>query len=114
MGIRFDECRDFLFNVSFTDSMLDYTWFINKKLHKTKFSGCSIRDANFSGADLTKAVFVNCDLSGSVFDRTNLQQSDFTSAYNYTMDPEINMLKGAKFSSEGLAGLLHKYNIKIS
>jgi len=45
---------------------------------------------------------------------TFLKKRDFRSAYNYALDPEINRIKKAKFSREGLPGLLHKYNIDIS
>jgi fluoroquinolone resistance protein len=49
----------------------------------------------------------------ATFDHTILEIADFRSAFNYTIDPEINKLKGAKFSTLGLSGLLAKYNIEI-
>jgi hypothetical protein len=38
---------------------------------------------------------------------------DFSTAYNYTIDPEFNPMKKAKFSTQGIPGLLQKYDIKI-
>lgn len=113
IGIRFDECQDFLFSVAFEDSILDYCWFTNKKLQKTKFENCSLRDANFSAADLTSAFFANTNLEGAIFDETILAAANFTTAYNYKIDPENNPMRKAKFSIAGIPGLLEKYDIKI-
>jgi uncharacterized protein YjbI with pentapeptide repeats len=113
LGIRFDECDDFLFNVSFRDSVLDYSWFTRKKMQKTQFSGCSLKGVNFGNCDLTSAVFENSNLEGAVFDETILAAADFTTAYNFRIDPELNPMKKAKFSTSGIPGLLDKYDIKI-
>jgi hypothetical protein len=34
-------------------------------------------------------------------------------SYNYSINPEVNRIKKAKFSTTGIAGLLHKYDIEI-
>ncbi|HUZ61183.1 MAG TPA: hypothetical protein VMU83_20575 [Hanamia sp.] len=36
--------------------------------------------------------------------RTNLEKADFRSAFNYSIDPELNEIKKAKFSSDELSG----------
>jgi uncharacterized protein YjbI with pentapeptide repeats len=66
-----------------------------------------------TNANLTKAVFTECDLAGAVFDNTNAEQADFSSAWHFTIDPEHNKIRKAKFSTAGLAGLLHKYQLTI-
>jgi uncharacterized protein YjbI with pentapeptide repeats len=63
--------------------------------------------------DLTEAIFDNCDLRRTVFIETILANADFTTSYNYTIDPEINKLKKAQFSTDGLKGLLEKYDLVI-
>lgn len=113
LGIRFDECNDFLFSVNFYDCILDYSWFTNKKMPKTNFTNCSLKEVNFGASDLTAAVFDNSNLEGSVFDETILVAADFTTASNYRIDPELNPMKKAKFSVQGIPGLLEKYDIKI-
>ena len=113
LGIRFDECADFLFHVSFANCILDYSWFISKKMPKTNFAGSSVKGVNFSGCDLTAAVFENTNLEGAIFDETNLAAADFTTAYNFRIDPESNPMRKAKFSTSGIPGLLDKYDIKI-
>ncbi|MBG6109579.1 uncharacterized protein YjbI with pentapeptide repeats [Flavobacterium sp. CG_9.10] len=113
LGIHFNTCTDFLFSVNFQDCVLDYSSFANKKMPKTKFNACSMKEVTFGGANLTNSVFENCNLDNAVFNDTQLAGVDFTSAYNYKIDPEFNPMKKAKFSAQGIPGLLDKYDIKI-
>jgi len=68
---------------------------------------------DFAETDLSMAIFKNSDLLNTSFMRTNLEKADFRSAFNYSIDPELNKIKKAKFSSDGLSGLLTKYHIEI-
>jgi uncharacterized protein YjbI with pentapeptide repeats len=113
LGIAFSECDDFLFQVYFEESALDYAIFSNKKMPKTKFINCSVREVTFIGTNLTSSVFDNCDLDGAIFNDTQLAAVDFRSAYNYKIDPEFNPMRKAQFSTQGIVGLLDKYDIKI-
>ena len=45
--------------------------------------------------------------------RMILEKADFSTAYNYVIDPELNTIRKAKFSIAGITGLLHKYDIDI-
>ena len=49
----------------------------------------------------------------SYFMDTIAYKTDFTTSYNYSIDPEKNKLKKAIFSKEGLKGLLAKYEIVV-
>ena len=82
-------------------------------MKKTKFEDCSLKEVDFSAADLSMAVFLNCDLSQAVFQQTNLEKADFRTAFNYSLNPEANKIKKAKFSLSGIVGLLGKYDIII-
>ncbi len=113
MGLDFSVCNNFLFAVDFKDCILDYSSFFKKKIKQTPFVDCSIKHADFSEADLSMAVFKNCDLFSTVFSNTILEKADFRTAKNYTVDPELNKVKKAKFSHLALAGLLDKYNLDI-
>ena len=113
LGIQFNDCDAFLFNVGFSGCAVDYSWFISKKMHKTIFQNCSLKGVNFSNADLTLSDFENSNLEGAIFDGTQLSGADFSMAYNFKIDPEFNPMKNAKFSTNGIPGLLDKYNIKI-
>jgi fluoroquinolone resistance protein len=113
VGVDFGGCLPFLFAVSFDKCRLDYSRFIKSRLKKTEFKECSIRDADFTEADLTGASFDGCDLSNTLFSRTNLSKADFRRARNYVIDLEINVVRKARFSLSGVAGLLSKYDLVI-
>jgi fluoroquinolone resistance protein len=68
---------------------------------------------DFTDADISQCVFDNCDLLGSIFKNTNLEKADLITASNYSIDPELNRLKKAKFSQPAVVGLLDKYDIII-
>ena len=111
--MRFEDCNDFLFSVHFEDCQLNLSSFCKLKLKNTKFKNSKLHEVDFTEVDLTGSVFENCDLNRAIFEKTNLESVDFRTAYNYSIDPELNRIKKAKFSVSGLAGLLDKYNIEI-
>lgn len=113
LGIQFNECEDFLFSVYFVECILDYSSFANKKMPKTKFINSSLKEVTFIGTNLSGSTFDNTDLSGAIFNATELKEVDFLTAYNYTIDPEFNPMRKAKFATQGISGLLEKYDIKI-
>ena len=61
----------------------------------------------------TEVLFDNCNLRRAVFVDTKLEKADFYTSYEYIIDPEKNKLKKAVFSSDGLKGLLTKYDIIV-
>jgi fluoroquinolone resistance protein len=113
LGVNFYECSDFLFSVAFDNCIIDFASFSGKKMLKTTFVKSSLKETSFAQAILTGSKFEQCDLSGTIFNRTDLSSVNFVTAYHYTIDPEINILKKAVFSSDGLAGLLVKHQLKI-
>ena len=114
LGIHFDHCNEFLFEVAFDNCRLDLASFYQRALPKTDFTACSLKEADFVEADLRECSFARSDLSGAVFERTKLEKADFRGALNYNIDLEINSVGKARFSRDGLHGLLGKYNLKIS
>jgi fluoroquinolone resistance protein len=113
LGVNFADCEDSLFTVAFQGCILDYCSFVKKKMIKTSFSDCSMKNTDFTECDLTEALFSNSNLMHAVFYKTLLKKADFTSAANFIIDPETNSIKKAKFTLNGLAGLLNKYDIVI-
>lgn len=113
LGLQFNECNNFLLSVYFENCQLKLSLFYKLKLKKTKFKNCNLQEVDFSEADLTSSIFENCDLQRATFNNTNIEKVDFRSSYNYSIDPEINRMKKARFSRMGIAGLLDKYNIEI-
>ncbi|MEJ8803928.1 pentapeptide repeat-containing protein [Pontibacter sp. H249] len=112
-GINFSECEDTLFTVGFEHCILDYAAFQKKKMAKTKFIHTSLKGVDFSSANLSSAVFDNTDLERAVFNNTILASADLSTAFNFDIDPELNTIKGARFSQYGLQGLLTKYKLEV-
>lgn len=113
LGLRFDECKDFLLSFSFEGCILSYASFYKLKIKNTQFADCNLEQVEFVEADLTNAVFGNCNLSLAVFERTVLDAADLRTAYNFSIDPENNRVKKAKFSMQNIVGLLDKYGIVV-
>jgi fluoroquinolone resistance protein len=113
LGINFSPCIDFLFSVRFESCLLDYSSFMGKKLQKTHFIKTTLKEVTFSGANLSGSVFDDTDLNGAIFNQTDLSSGNFVTAYNYIIDPELNNVKRATFSANGILGLLAKYDVRI-
>ena len=113
LGLHFNDCDDLLLSFRFENCNLELAVFYDLNLKNTVFTDCSFNGTDFTESDLSGSAFVNCNLKHTVFDRTKLEQADFRSAYNFSIDPEANSIKKARFSKENLAGLLYKYHIKV-
>jgi len=113
LGVIFNECQNFLFSVRFENCTLDYSSFFGKKMVKTSFIQSSLKEVNFTQANLSGSIFDQSDLLGTIFSGTDLTAVNFITAFNYIIDPELNNIKKASFSTDGIAGLLMKYQIKI-
>jgi fluoroquinolone resistance protein len=113
LAVNFSKCEDFLFGVGFENCILDYGSFAGKKMVKTRFKRSTLKEVSFSGSILTGSVFDECDMSETVFNRTDLSAVNFSTAYNFIIDPELNILKKATFAISGLQGLLMRHGIKV-
>jgi len=113
MGVDFSKVRKFLLSMSFEECNLNDAFFFGLSLKGIRFSNCSMEEANFSEAMLAEANFGGCNLTGAIFDRTNLERADFTYASGYSINPENNRIRKAKFSIPGVIGLLNSYDIDI-
>ena len=113
LGLRFDNCNEFGLSFSFDNCLLNHSSFYKTKIKKTVFKNSQLQECDFAESDLTNAVFDNCNLAQAVFDHTILERADFRTSYNYSINPEINRIKKARFSISGVSGLLDKYDIDI-
>jgi len=113
LGLRFDLCNDFLLSFRFKGCTLDLSSFYGLVLKKTIFENCKLLEVDFVETDLTASTFDGCDLQRAIFDRSILERADFRAAYNFNIDPERNKVRKAKFSRDGVVGLLGKYDIVV-
>lgn len=116
MGINWaeiEQTNQFFKPFDFTNCNLNYGTFIGLDLKKVRLVECSALDADFAEADLTEAICTGTDFAESRFLHTNLSQADFTNARNYRIVPDLNTLKGAKFSLPEALSLLRNMEIVI-
>ena len=113
VGVDFSVCEKLLFEVDFEGCHLDYASFHKLKLKSRAFAKCSLKEAYFAEADLSKSTLDECDLQGAIFEFTNLEEANLTTSINYTINPENNRIKKARFSISGLPGLLTSYEIVV-
>ena len=113
LGLQFETCNDFGLSFSFENCQLNHSTFFQMNIKKTIFRNCQLREIDFSESNLSNVIFDNCDLAQAIFINTVLDKADFRTAYNYSIDPESNRLKKAKFSIMGISGLLDKYDLII-
>jgi fluoroquinolone resistance protein len=113
IGINFENCNEFLFSVEFENCIMNFSSFYKRVMKKTRFKDCTLHEVDFTDTDLSGSSFLKCDFFKAKFENTNLEKADLRTSFNYALDPDLNKIKKAKFSSEGLPGLLHKYDIII-
>jgi len=92
---------------------INHASFYKLKIKKTVFKNSQLEGVDFAECDLSGSTFEGCNLLAAVFDATNIEKSDFRTSYNYSIDPEKNKIRKARFSVSGISGLLDKYDIEI-
>jgi uncharacterized protein YjbI with pentapeptide repeats len=112
-GVNFAMVDPLLLSMEFKDCILDYAKFYKLKIKGTQFSNCSMIAVDFMNTDLTEVTFDNCNLHKSVFIDAIANKADFSTSYNFSIDPERNKLKRAIFSEAGLKHLLEKYELVV-
>jgi fluoroquinolone resistance protein len=113
VGLHFENCNEFLFAIEADNCVLNLSSFYQRKIKKTIFKNSSLHEVDFTEADLTGSVFDNCDLANAIFQQSIIEKADFRSAYHYSINPDKNRIKKARFSMAGIAGLLDQYDIEI-
>jgi uncharacterized protein YjbI with pentapeptide repeats len=111
--VNFAMCDKLIFEIAFTDCILDFSKFYTLKIKGTSFTNCSLIAVDFMSTDLTEVIFENCDLYRSEFAKAIANKANFKTSYNYTIDPKVTKLKKAVFAFEGLKGLLYKHDIIV-
>lgn len=113
LGVDFSICNDFLLSVQFSECQLNFCSFYQLDLKNSSFEICELQEVDFMGANLNEISFTHCNLLQAQFENSNLESTDFRTATNYIIDLDQNQIRQAKFSQNGLNGLLAKYDIHI-
>ena len=99
--------------MDFENCQLDLSSFYKLNFSNRKFQSCSLKEVDFTETNLKNNLLENCNLQGALFFGSNLEKVDFRTSYNFSIDPENNNIKKAKFSLTAIHGLLEKHQIEI-
>lgn len=113
LGLQIENCNEFGLSFQFDSCNLNHSSFFQKKLKNTVFKNSQLQEVDFTECDLSASIFDTCDLMSAKFENTNLEKTDFRKAFNYSINPDKNRIKKAKFSVMGISGLLDNYDIVI-
>jgi fluoroquinolone resistance protein len=113
LGLHFEDCNQFGLSASFEKCNLNFSSFFKAKMKKTRFTNCTLNETDFTQSDFSESIFTECDFAKARFENTALEKADFRTAFNYSIDPERNRIKKAKFSLPWVVGLLDGYAIEI-
>lgn len=106
--------RKFLMKaIDFEECAINYSIFIGLKLRKMQIKGCSARGVDFADADVVESDFQKTDFEEARFLHTDLTGVNFVGAKNYQIVPDLNTIKGAKFSLPEAVSLLYGMEIEI-
>lgn len=99
--------------LQFLKCAISHSTFLGLSLREIRIRECNAENVDFRDADLTRADFACTDLTGSLFMKTILNEADFASAKNYTIDVALNSVKKAKFSLPQAMSLLYSLDIDL-
>ena len=80
--------------------------FSELNMKHTRFHGSKLKECYFNGTHLVEANFGETDLEGTIFHHSDLSKADFKDAKNYSINPQSNTLKKARFSAAEALSLL--------
>ncbi|BAO74461.1 pentapeptide repeat-containing protein [Winogradskyella sp. PG-2] len=113
VGVQFQNCNDFLLAFGFIDCTLNLSSFYQLKISNTKFLNCKMHRVDFTETEAKHVTFSKCDLKDAIFDASNVESSDFSTAYNFSIHPSDNKIKNSTFSKENCFGLLNSFQVRI-
>jgi uncharacterized protein YjbI with pentapeptide repeats len=113
LGLHFENANALGIQMHFHHCNLTHASFFQLALKKTLFKACKLCAVDFTESDLSQSIFNGCDFAGAVFYNTNLEQVDFRTSVRYSIHPEKNRIKKAKFSQSEIHGLLEHCGILI-
>lgn len=113
LGMRFDTSHDFGFSIVCSHCQLNHSAFYRVKLNHSSFTHCQLENVDFTEADLTGTTLRDCQLQDATFGQSILIKADLRGSTGYSIDPDQNRLRGARFSLPEVIGLLDKYEILV-
>lgn len=100
--------------VNFLHSIVNYSIFFGIDIRNIVMTTCIAKEVDFAEANLTGGTFNHTNLLGSRFLKTNMTKTDFSNAFNYVIDPNLNKLSKTKFSLPEAVSLLSVFDIILT
>ncbi len=121
-NVKFKDCKlvgvnwtaaSVLMHSTWQNSILNYGNFSGLDLRKSMMQNCVAREADFAETNLSEANLKETDFTAARFANTNLTKSDLRQAKNYSIRPDSNKIKKAKFSLPEAMLLLYGLDIEL-
>src|SRR6185436_9693421 len=106
LGLQFYNCSEFGLSFTFDNCNLGHSSFYKTKIKKTVFKNSQLHEVDFTDCDLSGSSFEKCDLANARFENTIMEKADFRTSSNYSINPELNRVKKARFPLSQIIGLL--------
>jgi fluoroquinolone resistance protein len=113
VGIDFTKCTTQFLEIAFRKTMIDTCNFSVLPLSGVVFDQGVLRESVFVETNLRKAEFLDIDLAGTSFHNSDLEEADFSSARNYSINLLANKIRNARFSLPEAVSLLRAFEIKL-
>lgn len=114
VGADFFKCEKTFLSMGFKSCLIQYGNFTDLNMKNFHFSSCKLLECHFINTILKGSHFENSDLSGTVFHHCDLSKADFSTAFNYAIDPRTNIITKAKFSLSEAMKLLDGFDIILT
>lgn len=120
--VTFKECKlvgvtwinaSSLMHLSWDNCALNYGNFSGLDLRKSSMQNCVAREVDFAETNFSEANLRGTDFTAARFANTNLTKTDLRQAKNYSIRPDSNKIKKAKFSLPEAMLLLYGLDIEL-
>lgn len=114
MGVRWDTCSPFLFELHAHESVLDYCCWAGVDLSRSRFAGGSMREADFSEVQGEGMRLTGVDVTGARWERCRLKGATFEDAKGLELDVSLNAVRGMRVDRASLPGLVLPWGVEVT
>jgi uncharacterized protein YjbI with pentapeptide repeats len=111
--LNFSEVNSFMLEMRFTDCQLHFCDWKDMVLSDISFVNCHLQENTFERCDMRNCRMESCNMDRAQFTRNDLRTFDVSSNYNFSLDPELNKIKGMQLHERQLICLLFKYELDV-
>lgn len=113
LWVNFTEINTFLSHFDFIECSISLSFFMWMKLKSISFIESEVKETDFTNSVLEWVDFSFCNLEKSIFLNTSLKKANLIWAFNFSINPNINSIEKAKFSTSNVVNLLNYLDIIV-